>query len=137
MKASFPLWLHALAMTSVTLGIICACFIALDEMRFPQRMAVMNLVWPLTALFGSLIWLGGYLAWGRAPASRHAQLPDLPFAIIVAKGSSHWFRPAFGAVAPVDSFEFWFAMQLAMFAGFVTAYPVNWILISIGWKERM
>ena len=33
--------------------------------------------------------------------------------------------------------EFWFAMQLAMLAGFVTSYPVNWLLIRIGWKERM
>ena len=30
--------------------------IALDELRFPQKMAIMNLVWPLTALFGSILW---------------------------------------------------------------------------------
>jgi Domain of unknown function (DUF4396) len=28
-------------------------------------------------------------------------------------------------------------MQLAMLAGFVTSYPVNWWLIRIGVKERM
>ncbi|OCX66922.1 hypothetical protein BFP70_03595 [Thioclava sp. SK-1] len=33
--------------------------------------------------------------------------------------------------------QFWFAMQIAMMAGFVTAYPVNWLLISRGIKERM
>ena len=32
---------------------------------------------------------------------------------------------------------FWFVMQLAMFAGFVTAYPVNWWLIRKGIKEEM
>jgi hypothetical protein len=33
--------------------------------------------------------------------------------------------------------EFWFAMQLAMLAGFVTAFPVNWILIRSGIKPAM
>lgn len=32
---------------------------------------------------------------------------------------------------------FWFMMQIAMLAGFVTAYPVNWWLIRTGIKERM
>ncbi|AMR28973.1 hypothetical protein A0257_18965 [Hymenobacter psoromatis] len=32
---------------------------------------------------------------------------------------------------------FWFMMQLAMLAGFVTAYPVNWWLIKSGVKEEM
>ncbi len=48
-----------------------------------------------------------------------------------------WFRPAYGGVAPVDSPEFWFAMQLAMLAGFATSYPVNWWLIRAGLKEAM
>ncbi len=33
--------------------------------------------------------------------------------------------------------EFWFAMQIAMLCGFVTAYPVNWWLIRQGIKEAM
>nr|WP_233565643.1 DUF4396 domain-containing protein [Cellulomonas sp. PhB143] len=48
-----------------------------------------------------------------------------------------WFGPAYGGTAPVDSPEFWFAMQLAMLAGFVTSYPVNWWLVRSGVKERM
>ncbi|NUU07276.1 DUF4396 domain-containing protein [Leifsonia sp. C5G2] len=43
----------------------------------------------------------------------------------------------FGGRAPVDSPEFWFAMQWAMLAGFATSYPVNWVLVSKGVKERM
>ena len=42
-----------------------------------------------------------------------------------------------GQSAPVDSVEFWFAMQAAMVAGFLTSYPVNWWLVSAGVKERM
>jgi hypothetical protein len=32
---------------------------------------------------------------------------------------------------------FWFMMQIAMLAGFVTSYPVNWWLVSVGIKEKM
>ena len=32
---------------------------------------------------------------------------------------------------------FWFMMQIAMLAGFLTSYPVNWWLISKGIKEKM
>jgi hypothetical protein len=37
----------------------------------------------------------------------------------------------------VNSVEFWFMMQIAMAAGFLTAYPVNWWLIRRGIKEAM
>ncbi len=36
-----------------------------------------------------------------------------------------------------NSVEFWFAMQWAMVAGFVTSYPVNAFLIDRGIKEAM
>ncbi len=32
---------------------------------------------------------------------------------------------------------FWFMMQIAMLAGFITAYPVNWWLLRSGIKEPM
>ena len=48
-----------------------------------------------------------------------------------------WFKPSFGDTAPVNSPEFWFAMQLAMLVGFCTSYPVNWALIRAGIKEEM
>ncbi len=32
---------------------------------------------------------------------------------------------------------FWFMMQIAMLAGFLTSYPVNWWLVSVGIKEKM
>jgi hypothetical protein len=33
--------------------------------------------------------------------------------------------------------EFWFMMQIAMLAGFLTSYPVNWWLLRAGIKEAM
>jgi hypothetical protein len=48
-----------------------------------------------------------------------------------------WLKPSFGGEAAVNTPEFWFVMQIAMLCGFVTAYPVNWILIRVGVKEAM
>lgn len=45
----------------------------------------------------------------------------------------HLLQKNIDAASPV----FWFAMQIAMFAGFLTAYPVNRKLIATGIKEAM
>lgn len=47
------------------------------------------------------------------------------------------FRAGLGVRLHVNSFEFWFMMQIAMLAGFVTSYPANWWLITHGFKEEM
>jgi hypothetical protein len=44
----------------------------------------------------------------------------------------------FGHVAmEPDRWLFWWMMQCAMLLGFITAYPVNWLLIRAGVKEAM
>lgn len=237
--AHFPQWLHVLSIVSLIVGILCAVFMTQEVLRHPQKMRVMNFVWPLTSLFGGTLWLWLYWRFGRpkgegVPASEDEK--DPPFWAAVAKGASHcgagcslgdiiaewsafafptvavwlgwqslfsekiyavwifdyavaflfgvafqyftikpmrdlsvgqglkqavkadaasitswqvgmygimaifqfaWFKPAFGGVAHVNSPEFWFAMQVAMLAGFVTAYPTNWWLIRKGVKEKM
>lgn len=235
--ASFPLWLHVLSISRLSMGLVCAVVIALDQLRRPQKMWIMYLVWTLTALFGSALWLAAYYAWGRgAPGGAEDGEKQLPFAAMVFKGASHcgagctlgdilvewaafawpgiaiwfgwhglfedkmfavwvpdflvafllgilfqyftikpmrdlspaqgvlaavkadiasitawqvgmyglmaaiqlgWFRPVYGGVASVASPEFWFAMQVAMLGGFATGYPVNWMLIRAGLKEKM
>lgn len=241
-------WLHAISVVSLALGFLCAAWIAVDEFRRPQHMWIMNLVWPLTALFGGLLALAGYLAYGRGSKGGHgrhgmmhdeAEMPGgkpAPFAVAVGKGTTHcgsgcalgdicaeWLVFAFpgiavwfgwktifaeqifaawvldfiaaflfgiafqyftikpmrgltpmegliaalkadalslcawqigmygfmavahfwifgsilGASLDVASAEFWFMMQIAMLCGFITAYPVNWWLISVGIKEEM
>ncbi|TPG39486.1 DUF4396 domain-containing protein [Sphingomonas koreensis] len=235
--AHFPSWLHALSIASLALAATCAIIIALDELRRPQKMWIMYVVWPLTALFGSLLWLTAYYAYGRGPASGDpGDAAEPPFPAMVLKGASHcgagctlgdivaewtafavpaiavffgygslfadkifaiwipdfilafligvvfqyftikpmrdlsvgqgiwqaikadtasissWqvgmygvmaiiqfliFRPLFGGTAEVNTPEFWFAMQGAMIAGFCTAFPVNWLLIRKGLKEKM
>ena len=95
-----PLWLHWLSISSLVLAGICALAIAVDELRRPQQMWVMNVVWPVTALFGSVAWLVGYFAVGtlatkaetRAAKDRGDDPPSktqTSFAAKVAKGASH------------------------------------------------
>ncbi|MBP1849885.1 DUF4396 domain-containing protein [Rhizobium halophytocola] len=258
----FPLWFRLLSSASLLLAVACAVFILLDLSRRPQPMRIMNVVWPVCALFGSIFLLVFYCLYGRAKtrpslsgasagttmshagmqghASGHrhhrANQRKAPFPIAVAKGALHcgsgcmlgdlaaewlafalpgiavafgwqwlfadktfavwildflfafvlgivfqyfaivpmrglsfregvreavkadalsliswqvgmygamaifqfWLLPdAFGSRAEVNQPSFWFIMQIAMLAGFVTAYPVNWWLIRKGVKEAM
>ncbi|WP_295126679.1 DUF4396 domain-containing protein [uncultured Leifsonia sp.] len=231
---TFPLWLTAFAALSLVLGIVCAVVVAIDVIRRPQKMTVMAFVWPISMLFGGLLWLAGYFRWGRT--RRRGDERRTPMAVSVATGTNHcgagcalgdlvaewtaFLLPAvavafgwgwlfqdkmfavwvldfilafgigiifqyfaiapmrglslreglkealkadaasisawqigmygtmallqflvlpafFGGRAPVNSPEFWFAMQWAMLVGFATSYPVNWLLIRTGVKERM
>ncbi|BBL77256.1 DUF4396 domain-containing protein [Methylomagnum ishizawai] len=43
----------------------------------------------------------------------------------------------FGHKLPKTDPVFWFMMQIAMLAGFLTSYPVNWWLLRKGIKETM
>jgi hypothetical protein len=93
-----PVWLHITSLATLGLGLICAAIIALDEHRHPQRMWIMNAVWPLTALFGTLPWLWGYFRYGRLNSKTcgkerqrtgETSHPKKPFAAAVAEASSH------------------------------------------------
>jgi hypothetical protein len=242
-----PHWLHLLSLASLTLGITCALAIAIDITRQPQHMFIMNIVWPVTALFGGLAAVWGYYKYGRLATHERANSAIergddpphkrlTPFPVMVGKATTHcgagctlgdicaeWLGFAFPAnavalgwhsifpekifavwvfdyflayvfgivfqymtIAPmrglpfaqgvwaavkadtlsltawqigmygfmalahfyifgvllgtrlqVNSAEFWFMMQIAMWCGFATSYPVNWWLIEQGWKERM
>nr|WP_295834019.1 DUF4396 domain-containing protein [uncultured Azospirillum sp.] len=242
-----PDWLHLLSIATLVFGGLCALIVLIDVVRHPQHMWIMNVVWPVTALFGTVLTLWGYFTYGRLAThemmrqakERGEEMPskrDTPFPIMVAKGAAHcgsgctlgdivaewlvvfaptvavWFgwrslfaekmfavwivdfifafvfgvafqyftikpmrnlSPGEGLVQAVKadaasltawqvgmygfmafasfylfgtvlgaklepaSPEFWFMMQIAMLCGFVTAYPVNWWLISTGVKEKM
>ena len=95
-----PTWLHILSIVVLLLGVACAACIAADEMRHPQHMWIMNVVWPVTALFGTLAVLLCYWRYGRlsthermmAARERDAVPPakrETPFPVMVAKGALH------------------------------------------------
>jgi hypothetical protein len=242
-----PAWLHILSIATLAFGFACALAIAADLMRHPQHMAIMNAVWPVTALFGGPAVVWAYFKYGRLaaheramPAMQRGEEPPhkrlTPFSAMVGKGALHcgagctlgdicaewlafgfpaialalgwksifpekifavwvfdyflayifgivfqyatiapmrnlgfaqgvwaavkadtlsltaWqvgmygfmalahfyiFRVLLGVELRVDSFEFWFMMQIAMWCGFATSYPVNWWLIEKGLKEKM
>ncbi|UIJ71016.1 DUF4396 domain-containing protein [Aurantimonas sp. HBX-1] len=95
-----PDWLHILSMLSLAAGFVCAGVIVVDEMLHPQHMWIMNIVWPATALFGSVLALWGYFAYGRLATKQRVQqakqageeMPNkrlTPFPAMVGKGASH------------------------------------------------
>lgn len=81
-----PVWFHDLSIASLAAGAICAVIIVIDEFRHPQPMGVMNVVWPVTALFGSVAWLWAFWRFGRSSASPGQQTP---FAVVIGKAASH------------------------------------------------
>jgi uncharacterized membrane protein YidH (DUF202 family) len=242
-----PVWLTYLAIASLVLAATCTVVIAADELRHRQHMWIMNLVWQVTALFGSLLAMWAYFKYGRLTTDENVQaamsggqkMPNkayTQFPVMVGKGAAHcgsgctlgdicaewlafgfpvvatWFawqwlfaermfavwvldfllafsfgvafqyftikpmrdlspgegllaavkadtlsltawqvgmygfmaiahfyiwKRVIGAELQVNSPEFWFMMQIAMLAGFVTSYPVNWWLIRKEIKEEM
>lgn len=227
--------LDSVAWVSIGFGVACAIVIAADIARgHRQHMAIMNLVWPLTALYSGPIALWAYWrvgrgmtheamraaqAAGRKPGSQTRSLPaaaaigathcgsgctlgdivaewlvvfypltlfgrhifgtwaiDYVLAFLfgiafqyftikpmrnlsVAEGIkaavkadaaslTAWQVGMYGwmAIATFAIFGreldkagpvFWFMMQIAMLAGFLTAWPVNAWLIARGLKEKM
>ena len=230
-----PAWLHMLIYSGAARRASFARSSSLiDIMRHPQHMGIMNVVWPVTALYGGPLALWVYFRYGRA--TDHGITTWQPFPISVGTGATHcgagctlgdivaewlcfgvpaiaiwfgwqsvfaekmfavwvvdfifafsfgivfqyftiapmrglsfgrgivaalkadtlsltawqvgmygfmalaqylYFRPLLGKMLEVNTPEFWFTMQIAMLAGFVTSYPVNWWLIEAGIKEKM
>ena len=57
--------LSTIAWASLAIAFACAIVIAVDEIRYPQKMWIMNLVWPITSLYFSVFGLWGYFRAGR------------------------------------------------------------------------
>jgi hypothetical protein len=221
-----------LAWISIALAFLCAVWIALDETKHPQSMAIMNVVWPVTALYLSVFAVWAYFTLGRRytraamqhsePHSQHKGLTAAQVAVgtshcgagcmladIVAEftlaatgfvilGSTLWtsyiidfiaawalgiafqyfaIKPmrkdlsrgaaivaavkadtlsiiAFQAgmyawmalvyfrlfraphLTPFDP-RYWLMMQVAMICGFATSFPMNRLLMAMGWKETI
>ncbi|MCB1885943.1 MAG: DUF4396 domain-containing protein [Geminicoccaceae bacterium] len=95
-----PDWLHALSIAALALGFACAAVILVDVVRHPQRMGIMNVVWPVVALFGTVLTLWGYFVYGRLATKEAAMTAkeegrdppnktETPFPAMVGKGASH------------------------------------------------
>ena len=139
-----PDWLHILAIVSLVLGFVCAGIIIIDEFRHPQHMWIMNVVWPVTALFGLAITSWGYFTYGRLASREAAEAarekgedpPNktrTPFPVMVGIGAAHcgsgctlgdicaeWLAFAFPAIAFAFGYQTVFSEKI--FAVWVLDY---------------
>jgi hypothetical protein len=65
-----PGWLFLLSALAVLLGIATAVAIAVDVVRRPQPMAIMNVVWPITGLYFPVVGWRLYRRMGRGHGDR-------------------------------------------------------------------
>lgn len=134
--SDFPVWFVVLSWASIVLGLACAAWMVADVGRRPQHMAVMNVVWPVTALFGSVLWLAAYLRWGRAPRP-HGEERSRPVSTFV--GTTHcgagcalgdlvaeWLVVLVPAVAVVGGYPWLFSDK--MFAVWVLDFVAAFVL---------
>jgi hypothetical protein len=130
-----PLWLHYLSIASLTLGFTCAGVLAADVIRHPQKMWIMNVVWPVNALYGTLFAAYGYYRYGRLAAkdSKVDSGAETPFRVMVGKGAAHcgsgcslgdicaeWLVFAFPAIAVWFGWQWLFGEKI--FAVWVVDY---------------
>lgn len=91
--------LSVIAWISLGVAVACALVIAVDEARHPQAMGVMNVVWPVTALYFSVFAVWAYFRLGRQKAQdamkqsgtmqQDQSQSSAPSAAQVAVGTSH------------------------------------------------
>ncbi|SHF39023.1 protein of unknown function [Acidocella aminolytica 101 = DSM 11237] len=95
-----PPWLTIVSIVSLITAFASAALAVIDIRKRPQPMAVMNPVWPITALYFGPIGLWAYYALGRAPKAqsvkmsghsghRHHDGSDQPFWVSTFVGSTH------------------------------------------------
>lgn len=84
-----PGWLESLSMIVVLVSIVCAIGITVDIVAHPQAMWIMNVVWPLTALYtGPLgVWL--YIHLGHRSDKGHKNGKTESFWRKALRGSTH------------------------------------------------
>lgn len=72
-------WLPVVAMASLGLATACALVIGFDvTVLHPQKMKIMNIVWPITALYFGPLALWAYFRLGRNTARVHASHSSEP-----------------------------------------------------------
>lgn len=98
--SGIPVWLHWLAIASLSIAVVCALVIAADLLLgHKQHMWIMDVVWPVTALYSSVLGLYSYFKVGRlseerrvqAAKERHEDPPNKkkPFWESAAVGATH------------------------------------------------
>jgi Domain of unknown function (DUF4396) len=95
-----PSWFHILSIVFLCLGFVSAIVVAAGVLRHPQHIWIMNLVWPVTALFGTIWIIWQYFKYGTLATHERAhsamkrgdEPPNkrfTPFGIMVSNGTLH------------------------------------------------
>lgn len=79
------MWLHALGVVSLASAVVCAAVLIVALVRHPQPMWIMNLVWPITALYFGPLAVWWYIRLGRAGHHHEAR----PFRQTVIVETTH------------------------------------------------
>ena len=124
MTTRFPGWLTAWSTVSLMVAGVCAVAVLVDVVRRPQAMRVMNVVWPLTMLFGGVVWAVFYLRRGRAPRDGQNS-GERSMRVSVAVGSSHC-----GAGCTLGDLVG--ELGLALLPGLAVAFGLGWV-----WQDRI
>ncbi len=80
---------HAIAVASLAAAFISSAILIYDLLRHPQKMWIMNLVWPVTALYFGPIAAWAYYAMGRSAANDSQAHAEKPFWQIAFVGTTH------------------------------------------------
>ncbi len=84
--------IELVAQLFVLVSILCAVAVMVDIVRRPQKMWIMNLVWPITALYGGPLGLWLYWRIGRRKSLHEESGMDgshKPFWAVALTGSTH------------------------------------------------
>ena len=94
-----PEWLMLLSLISLCLAVVCAVVIAMDLLSHPQKKWIMNVVWPITALYAGPLAIIFYFKAGRLSSKESVMMAKerreenpgkkKPFWQIVAVGATH------------------------------------------------
>jgi hypothetical protein len=90
-----PTWLTVLAWTSLAIAFVCAGLIAADIFvrGYRQHLWIMDVVWPLTAVYSGPLGLLAYRRWGRLNSPRYRQQSGVrnhyPFSVSVGISDTH------------------------------------------------
>lgn len=71
----FPDWLAVVSGGMLAVGLLCAVLIAIDVARRPQKMWIMDIVWPVTALYWGPVSLWGLWEMGRPAVRARSRKP--------------------------------------------------------------
>jgi hypothetical protein len=95
--------METVAWISLIVAFACAIVITIDEVRHPQHMWIMNLVWPITALYFSVFGLWAYFALGRKASHQNMTQGTMPGMDHTSHTSSERLSPTWRQTAVATS----------------------------------